>query len=174
MLSTLCNVFLDSIDSPKFRKKLKDEHNLDIKYVQLDVTSDLESINRVRDAIEKEEGKLDVLVNNAGFVNGFVEPNELTPERMDEILQILYCGVKFRVTTIFIPLVRKAGPNGVILNNVDMLINVLEFLILFFLPTYRKCSGGDDAERLPKVDKTGFFESAQGDLSHREARPARN
>ncbi|KAL0069079.1 hypothetical protein AAF712_003765 [Marasmius tenuissimus] len=95
------------------QKRLEDEHDLDVKYAQPDVTSE-ESVKRARDVIEKEEGKLDVLVNNAGFVNGFIKPSELTPEHMDEILQINYYGV-IRVTTTFIPFIRKAK-NGVILN----------------------------------------------------------
>ncbi|KAJ8080282.1 hypothetical protein PM082_017112 [Marasmius tenuissimus] len=110
------NVYLTSRSEQSGKdaqKKLKDEHNLDVKYVQLDVTSE-ESIKRARDTIEKDEGKLEILVNNAGFVNGFIKPSELTPEHMDEILQTNYYGV-IRVTTTFIPLIRKAQ-NGVILN----------------------------------------------------------
>ncbi|KAL0578799.1 hypothetical protein V5O48_003211 [Marasmius crinis-equi] len=96
------------------RGKLRSEHGLEVKYVQIDVTSE-ESIKLARDAIEKEEGKLDVLVNNAGrFSNGMFKPSELTPANMHEILDTNYYGV-IRVTTAFIPLIRKAQ-NGVILN----------------------------------------------------------
>ncbi|KAK1228077.1 hypothetical protein PQX77_008902 [Marasmius sp. AFHP31] len=110
------NVYLTSRSEQSGKdaqKKLKDEHNLDVQYVELDVTSE-GSIKQARDVIEKEEGKLDVLVNNAGFVNGFAKPSELTPEHMDEILQTNYYGV-IRVTTTFLSLIRKAK-NGVILN----------------------------------------------------------
>ena len=48
------------------RSKLKSEHNLDVKFVQLDIT-DLKSIEAAKATIEKAEGKLDVLVNNAGM-----------------------------------------------------------------------------------------------------------
>jgi NAD(P)-dependent dehydrogenase (short-subunit alcohol dehydrogenase family) len=54
-----------------FRKKLRAEHNIDVKYVQLDVTDD-DSILRAKEAIEKTEGKLDVLVNNAGTYQSIV------------------------------------------------------------------------------------------------------
>lgn len=47
------------------RAKLKKEYNLDVKLVQLDVT-DLQSVQKAKDTIEKAEGKLDVLVHNAG------------------------------------------------------------------------------------------------------------
>ncbi|KAJ8080284.1 hypothetical protein PM082_017114 [Marasmius tenuissimus] len=95
------------------QQRLKDEHALDVKYLQLDVTSE-ESVRRARDVIEQEEGKLDVLVNNAGITIGPVKPSELTPKHMEDILQTNYFGV-IRVTTAFIPLIKKAG-NGVILN----------------------------------------------------------
>jgi len=45
------------------RSKLKNEHNLDVKFVQIDI-ADLKSVEAARDTIEMAEGKLDVLVNN--------------------------------------------------------------------------------------------------------------
>jgi len=47
------------------RAKLKSEDNLDVKYVQLDIT-DVNSVQAAKKVIESAEGKLDVLVNNAG------------------------------------------------------------------------------------------------------------
>ncbi|KAJ8083293.1 hypothetical protein PM082_009165 [Marasmius tenuissimus] len=47
------------------QEKLKKENNLDVKFVLLNV-EDLKSIEAARDFIEKAEGRLDVLVNNAG------------------------------------------------------------------------------------------------------------
>ena len=48
------------------RQKLKTEHGLDVKFVHLDL-HDIKSIEAAKDTIEKEEGRLDVLVNNAGM-----------------------------------------------------------------------------------------------------------
>lgn len=45
-------------------EKLKKE-NLDVTFIRLDVT-DIEMIRAAKDSIEKTDGKLDVLVNNAG------------------------------------------------------------------------------------------------------------
>ncbi|KAG7088113.1 hypothetical protein E1B28_012138 [Marasmius oreades] len=94
-------------------KKLKEEHDLVVKYVQLDVTSE-DSVKRARDTVEKAEGKLDSLVNNAGNANGAIKPSELTVEKIQEALNTNYFGT-IRVTTAFLPLIRKAK-NGIIVN----------------------------------------------------------
>ncbi|EEB91265.1 hypothetical protein MPER_10406, partial [Moniliophthora perniciosa FA553] len=93
-------------------KKLKEEHNLNVKYVQLDVTND-QSVTSARNIIEKAEGKLDVLVHNAGIVIFGSTRSQLDINQVNEVLNTNYLGV-IRVTTAFIPLIRKAG-NGVIL-----------------------------------------------------------
>ncbi|KAI3606338.1 short chain dehydrogenase, partial [Moniliophthora roreri] len=94
-------------------KKLKEEHSLNVKYVRLDVT-DEQSVTSAKDIIEEAEGKLDALVNNAGIVIFSSMPSQLDINQVNEILNTNYLGV-IRVTTAFIPLIRKAG-NGVILN----------------------------------------------------------
>ncbi|KAF9254360.1 NAD(P)-binding protein [Marasmius fiardii PR-910] len=93
--------------------KLKSEYGLDARYVQLDVTSE-DSVKRARDTVEKTEGRLDALVNNAGIATGPVKPSELTVDKIQEILNTNYLGI-VRVTTTFLPLIRKAK-NGVIVN----------------------------------------------------------
>ncbi len=47
------------------RAKLKKDHNLDVKFVQLDITNEA-SVKAAKETIEKAEGRLDTLVNNAG------------------------------------------------------------------------------------------------------------
>jgi short-subunit dehydrogenase len=47
-----------------FRAILKHE-GLDVKFVLIDIT-DIKSITAAKEQIEKSEGRLDVLVNNAG------------------------------------------------------------------------------------------------------------
>ena len=52
------------------REKLHSERSgLDVKPLLLDVTKD-NSVRSARDVIENAEGRLDVLVNNAGELNG--------------------------------------------------------------------------------------------------------
>ncbi|KAK7041505.1 hypothetical protein VNI00_009373 [Paramarasmius palmivorus] len=94
-------------------ERLRADHNIDVKYVRMDVT-DNESILRAKEAVEKAEGKLDVLVNNAGIVLRGGLPSQLDINAVNEVLNTNYLGV-VRVTTAFIPLIRIAG-NGVILN----------------------------------------------------------
>ncbi|KAL0581650.1 hypothetical protein V5O48_000351 [Marasmius crinis-equi] len=89
-------------------KTLKEDHGLDVKSVLLDVTRD-DSVSRAKETIERAEGRLDVLVNNAGL-----SPSEFTVEGLSEIFDANYFGV-IRVTTAFLPLIRKAK-RGNILN----------------------------------------------------------
>ncbi|KAK0492537.1 hypothetical protein EDD18DRAFT_1183064 [Armillaria luteobubalina] len=50
--------------------KLKQEHVLDVKFVQLDIT-DIALVRVAKEAIEKAEGRLDSLVNNAASPRGY-------------------------------------------------------------------------------------------------------
>ena len=65
-MSKLCLVDVVVVYSYYDSEKLKKE-NLDVTFVLLDVTK-IETIKATRDAIEKNDGRLDVLVNNAGRV----------------------------------------------------------------------------------------------------------
>ncbi|KAJ8082319.1 hypothetical protein PM082_008172 [Marasmius tenuissimus] len=95
-------------------KRLKEEHNLTVKFLHLDVTKE-ESVNAAKAVIEKAEGRLDVLVNNAAIFPGFYAPSELPAEILAKTLDVNYVGV-VRVTTAFLPLIRKSLGKGVILN----------------------------------------------------------
>ncbi|KAK7043956.1 hypothetical protein VNI00_008124 [Paramarasmius palmivorus] len=94
--------------------RLKAEDGLEVKYVQLDVTND-ESISRARHIILANEGKLDVLVNNAGIPSAaYSKASEVTIDNLESVLRTNYFGT-VRVTTAFYPLLRQSKA-GVIVN----------------------------------------------------------
>lgn len=85
---------------------------LGAKFVQLDVTSDA-SVNAAASWI-KEQGGLDVLVNNAGIAGGRSAPEDVTADLMREIYETNVFGI-VRVTHAMLPLLR-ASKNPVIVN----------------------------------------------------------
>ena len=129
------------------REKLNKEHGLNVKFVQLDIT-DIKSIQAAKDTIEKAEGRLDVLVNNAGrhfFISnglalknyrdvGISEMNK--PQKATSVdLQVVrntfepnFFGL-IQITTTLLPLIRKANKDhpAVICNvTIDMASNTLQ------------------------------------------------
>ena len=91
--------------------------------IQLDIT-DAKSIQTAVKKIRKEQGKIDVLVNNAGY--GLVSTVEdVTEEEMFEQFNVNVFGV-FRVCKEVIPLMRE--------NNSGVIINISSFLGKIGLP----------------------------------------
>ncbi|KAK0434241.1 hypothetical protein EV421DRAFT_1841326 [Armillaria borealis] len=91
--------------------KLKQEHGLDVKYVQLDIT-DITSVRAAKDVIEKAEGRLDSLVNNAGM-SYMSEPQQASTISLDVIRKAFepnFYGL-IQTTQTFLPLLR-ASPKG--------------------------------------------------------------
>ena len=73
----------------------------------LDVT-DLTSVQRAADRVQKDFGKLNILVNNAG-VGSFSSPlHELDPAEWDRVIDTNLRGV-FYCIRAFTPLLMKAG-----------------------------------------------------------------
>ncbi|KAJ7593327.1 hypothetical protein C8J56DRAFT_823452 [Mycena floridula] len=107
---------------------LKKEHNLTVKWVQLDVT-DIKSVEAARDVIEKAEGRLDVLVNNAGYGAIGLDQNATTVDiaTIRSTFEPNFFGA-IQTTTTFLPLIRKAKDGyKVILNvTIDMASNSLQ------------------------------------------------
>ncbi|KAJ6570506.1 hypothetical protein DFH09DRAFT_1153679 [Mycena vulgaris] len=108
--------------------KIKKDKNLDVKFIQLDVT-DLASVEAAAAKIEKDEGRLDVLVNNAG-ISEMEKPN-LKASKPDlasirAAFEPNFFGL-IQTTTAFIPLLRSTAlPDApaVILNvSTDMASN---------------------------------------------------
>ncbi|KAJ7445864.1 hypothetical protein FB451DRAFT_1538106 [Mycena latifolia] len=107
--------------------KIKKEKNLDVKFVQLDIT-DPASVKAAAAKIKKDEGRLDVLVNNAG-VSHMDKPMGATTTDLATIrstFETNFFGM-VQTTTAFLPLLRAAAsPDSpaVILNlSTDMASN---------------------------------------------------
>src|SRR5919109_2259124 len=94
-------------------KLLAEKENLPLKIVQLDVTDD----KSVKDAINKvveENGRVDVLVNNAGYsLTGAFE--DLAIDEIRAQFETNFFGV-VRVTQAVLPIMRKQGGGGRIVN----------------------------------------------------------
>ncbi|KAG6820124.1 hypothetical protein H0H93_005130 [Arthromyces matolae] len=119
------NVYLASRNKEsgeKAQAELK-QAGLNVKLVQLDVT-DIKSVVAAKDVIEKAEGHLDVLVNNAG-VGLFGNDQNATTISLDLIREAFepnFYGM-IQTTQTFVPLLRKSA-QAVILNvTTDMASN---------------------------------------------------
>lgn len=97
------------------KSKVFDEvqrENVDLSVIRLDV-NDQESVNTAIDGILKENGKIDVLVNNAGYsIFGSLE--ELSLEEIKQEFETNFFGA-VRATKAVIPTMRKQS-SGVIVN----------------------------------------------------------
>lgn len=96
------------------QEKLKKD-GINVKLVQLDVT-DLNTIKAAKDVIEKAEGRLDVLVNNAGAAFMDRPQNATTVDVADirAAFEPNFFGL-IQTTTTLLPLLRKSS-QAVILN----------------------------------------------------------
>ncbi|MGW6128911.1 SDR family NAD(P)-dependent oxidoreductase [Cellulomonas sp. NPDC055163] len=85
--------------------------------VALDVTDDA-SVAAAVAQLEEHEGRLDVLVNNAGITGGVPqEPTLVAPETIREVVETNVIGV-VRVTNAFLPLLRRsASPRVVVMSS---------------------------------------------------------
>ncbi|KAF8817075.1 NAD(P)-binding protein [Phlegmacium glaucopus] len=86
-----------------------------VKYVNIDVTK-LATIEAAKETIHQAEGKLDVLVNNAGIGKAEVDQRatSLSIETIREVMETNFFGL-VQTTIAFLPLLRKSA-NAAILN----------------------------------------------------------
>jgi NAD(P)-dependent dehydrogenase (short-subunit alcohol dehydrogenase family) len=99
-------------EKSKSLRKIAEKEKLPIRFVQLDVDDD-DSVDRAIGEIEKELGKIDVLINNAGYglVGGF---EDLAPDEIRQQFETNLFGV-IRVIQRVLPGMRTRR-NGIIVN----------------------------------------------------------
>jgi NAD(P)-dependent dehydrogenase (short-subunit alcohol dehydrogenase family) len=88
-------------------KEFAEQGFSNIKAIEIDVTNP-ESISKAKDIVEKEQGKLDILINNAGILG--VNPQtaaETSVEDIKEVFETNFFGV-INVTQAFLDLLKKS------------------------------------------------------------------
>lgn len=103
-------VYLGSRDTERgksIEKELKDQGFEHFKVLEMDVTKP-DTITAARQIIEKEQGRLDILINNAG-ISGAVPQNaqETSVDEFKSVLEVNLYGV-VRVTQAFLDLLRNS------------------------------------------------------------------
>ena len=92
-------------------KTLIEEEDLDMELLQLDVSNQL-SIDKAVEAVIAKEGKIDILLNNAGA--GFAKTlEETSEEEMNWVTDVNYLGV-VRCTKAVLPYMRKQRSGHII------------------------------------------------------------
>lgn len=86
-------------------------HEKNVKGIQADVTN-FEQLNQCYQDIYDIEGKIDVLINNAGFgISGSIEDTSISDAH--ELMNVNFMGV-FHSTKAVLPLLRKSGGGKII------------------------------------------------------------
>jgi NAD(P)-dependent dehydrogenase (short-subunit alcohol dehydrogenase family) len=83
------------------------------RFIELDVTSD-ESVDAAARDILRRDGRLDVLINNAGIAGAAGKPADVTAEEVEDVFATNVFGL-VRVTHAMLPLLLKSE-NPVIVN----------------------------------------------------------
>lgn len=103
-------IYLGSRDLTKGEevvKELNQKGFQNIKAIQIDVTND-ESVLEAKNSIEKEQGKLDILINNAGILGDVPQDSSTTSvANIQNVFDTNFFGV-IRVTQAFIELLKKS------------------------------------------------------------------
>ncbi|RKR89449.1 NAD(P)-dependent dehydrogenase (short-subunit alcohol dehydrogenase family) [Micromonospora pisi] len=79
---------------------------LGARFVQLDVTDDA-SVSAAVEELTRREGRLDVLINNAGVYEGMVGPEDASMDVARPVFEVNVLGT-LRVTHAFLPLLRAS------------------------------------------------------------------
>jgi NAD(P)-dependent dehydrogenase (short-subunit alcohol dehydrogenase family) len=105
-----CRVYL-AARNPQSGQPAADK--IGCRFLQIDVTSE-DSVQQAAALINTAEGRLDVLVNNAGISGPIHEPNEYTADEAATVLMTNVVGY-VRMIHAFLPLLEKSD-NPVVVN----------------------------------------------------------
>ncbi|KQS69856.1 serralysin [Rhizobium sp. Leaf371] len=86
---------------------------IDVRAIAIDVTDD-DSVQNAVATVEAADGKLDVLINNAGIPGSYAAPSDQTLSEIETVYQTNVFG-PIRVTQAFLPLLRASGQANVIM-----------------------------------------------------------
>ncbi|MBB6511181.1 NAD(P)-dependent dehydrogenase (short-subunit alcohol dehydrogenase family) [Rhizobium soli] len=109
------SIWLGSRDAARGEEALRllSAEGVEARSIAIDVTDEA-SVRKAADRVQTEDGKLDVLINNAGIPGQMVSPSQ---QSINDIRQIYETNVfaPIVVTQAFIPLLRKAGNANIVL-----------------------------------------------------------
>lgn len=114
-------------------------NELGVTFVQLDVTDEA-SVAQAAAEVERLEGRLDVLVNNAGIRSPHKKVTDLTSADATQVLDTNVVGV-VRVTHAFLPLLEKSAS--------PVIVNVSSGVGSFALATDPSRGPGSAAVKMP-------------------------
>jgi NAD(P)-dependent dehydrogenase (short-subunit alcohol dehydrogenase family) len=97
------SVYMGSRDAKRGRAAAE---SIGGRFLQLDVTSD-DSVNAAAADILRRDGRLDVLINNAGISGGRAAPAEVTADDLERVFATNVFGL-VRVTHAMLPLLLKS------------------------------------------------------------------
>jgi len=93
--------------------RLLDAEGIDVRSILIEVTDDA-SVARAAARVQSEDGKLDILINNAGIPGAMVPPSQ---QSVDDIRHIYETNVfgPVRVTQAFLALLKSAGSANIVM-----------------------------------------------------------
>jgi len=85
----------------------------DIRVLQIDIASD-DSVKAAAERVKQEDGRLDVLINNAGILGDMSAPSETPLSTIKEVYEVNVFG-PIRTTQAFLPLLKASAHANIVM-----------------------------------------------------------